>query len=172
MHRTVRRPPPFESPPIQLSRPCKGREPEAAPPFVPLPNIVGGLLCAIGQLDEELLEVQLFALGDEAAEVVAGERMRRANEEPRLAPCLARAQLCELSLAEDSTAPSRASESMALTTFSGLRNAILCRSRPKQARGASEGSHSTLSHRQWVAEDKNSYANTRLFRCARAPQTF
>ena len=29
-----------------------------------------------------------------------------------------------------------------------------------------------LSHRQWVAEDKNFYANTRLFRCARAPQTF
>ena len=79
MHRTVRRPPPFESPPNQLSRPCKGREPEAAPPSVPLPNIVGGLLCAIGQLDKELLEVQLVALGDEAAEVVAGERMRRAK---------------------------------------------------------------------------------------------
>ena len=29
----------------------------------------------------------------------------------------------------------------------------------------------TLSHRQWVAEDKNFYANTRLFRRARARKT-
>ena len=48
---------------------------------------------------------------------------------------------------------------LSLNILAGAGEALLC-------------SAYTLSHRQWVAEDKNFYANTRLFRCARAPQTF
>ena len=75
MHRTLRHSTPFESPPTQLSRPCEGREPKAAPPSVPLPNIVRQLPARIGQLSDELLEVQPLAVGDEADVVLAGRRL-------------------------------------------------------------------------------------------------
>ena len=69
--------------PCSLVRPYQGREPEAAQPAVPLPELVCRIPSRIGQLGDELLEVQPVALEDEADEVLAGRRRDRAKSADR-----------------------------------------------------------------------------------------